>query len=93
MDHTNQCQIQGRGLGPPNPHSAPLFLVQTEAQMAEKSFFETGPPFSQDLDDSPPPPLSGGLDPPLQTLWATGLIYNNNNNNNRLKLGFVSIFQ
>ena len=55
MDHTKQCQIQGRGLGPPNPHSAPLFLVQTEAQMAEKSFFETGPPFSQDLDDSPPP--------------------------------------
>ena len=75
MDHTNQCQIQGRDLGPPNPPSAPLFLDQTEAKMAEKNFFETGPPFSQDLDDSPP--LSGGLDLPLQTLWATGLIYNN----------------
>ena len=44
----------GEGPGPPNPHSAPLFLDQTETQMAEKNFFETGLPFSQDLDDSPP---------------------------------------
>ena len=46
-----------------------LFQDQTEAQRAEKKFFETAPsPLSQGLDDpsNPPPlplPLSEGLDP------------------------------
>ena len=48
---------------------SPLFLDQNEARRAEKIFFETAPPppSSQGLDDlqSPPLPLSEGLDPPL----------------------------
>ena len=40
-----------RGTWPP-----PLFLDQNEAPGAEKNFFETGPPLSQGLDDSRPPP-------------------------------------
>ena len=41
-----------------------LFLDQTEAQRAEKTFSDTpGPPFCQGLDDCPPlSPLSEGLD-------------------------------
>ena len=41
------------GEGPGRP--PPLCLDQTEAQIADKKFFET----------TPPPPLSEGLDPPL----------------------------
>ena len=53
---------EAQGARPP-----PFFLDQTEAQRAEKNFFETGPPLSQGLDDRPPPspPLSEGLDPPM----------------------------
>ena len=44
--------MEGARRGPfPLP---PLFLDQTEAQRAEKNFFETAPP--------PPTPLSQGLD-------------------------------
>ena len=53
-----QWRIQGRGL-------VPLFLDQTEARRAEKSFFgDRAPLVSLGLDDRPPP-LSEGLDPPL----------------------------
>ena len=49
----------------PRGVSSPLFLDQTtEAQRAEKNFFEIAPPLSQGLDNLPPP-LSEGLDPPL----------------------------
>ena len=46
-----------------------LFLDQTEARRAEiLFFFKTGPPLSQGLDDRPPPPtLSEGLDPLLDS--------------------------
>ena len=49
---TEQWRIQGRG-------RPPLFVDQTEAQRAEKQFFETAPP-------PPPPTLSEGLDSPTQ---------------------------
>ena len=44
-----------KGPGGPPP---PLLLDQTEARGAGKIFFETGapPPFSQGVDDRPPPP-------------------------------------
>ena len=42
----------------------PLFLDQSEARRAEKTFFLRPPPLSQGLDDRAPP-LSLGLDPPL----------------------------
>ena len=52
----------GTGPGGPPP---PLLLDQTEARGARKFFFESGaPPFSQGVDDRPPP-LSEGLDKPL----------------------------
>ena len=41
-----QCWIQGRCPGGP----APLFFDQNEAQRAEKNFLETPPPLSQGLD-------------------------------------------
>ena len=45
-----------------------LFLDQTEARRAEiLFFFKTGPPLSQGLDDRPPPTLSEGLDPLLDS--------------------------
>ena len=56
--------------GEPGGQAPPLFLDQTKAQGAEKLFWENrAPSFSHDLDDRPipPPPLSGGLDPPLQS--------------------------
>ena len=55
-----QCRIQGRG----QEGRVPLFLWP---EGPRKFFFETGPPFSQGLDDRPlpPPTLSEGLDPPL----------------------------
>ena len=45
----------GKGPGGPPP---PLLLDQTEARGAGKIFFETGAPspFSQGVDDRPPPP-------------------------------------
>ena len=49
----------------PGGNGPPLFLDQNEAPRPEKIFFETGP---QGLDDPSPlplPPLSDGLDPPL----------------------------
>ena len=57
-----QCRIQVRGPG----GGALLFLDQTEAQRAEKNFFETAPP-PHFISGSgwPGPPLSEGLDPPL----------------------------
>lgn len=43
----------------------PLFLDQSEARRAEKTFFlRPPPPLSHSLDDRAPP-LSYGLDPPL----------------------------
>ena len=53
----------------PGGLGAPLFLDQTEAWRAEKTFFRDHPPpppLSQGLDDRAP--LSEGLDPPLY--WA-----------------------
>ena len=59
----NQWRIQGSGPGArPPPH---LFSDQTEARRAEKNFTTAPSPLSQDLDDPPPAPLSGGMDPPL----------------------------
>ena len=46
------------GEGPEGHGPPPLFLDQNEAPGAEKIFFETGPPLSQGLDDSRPPPLA-----------------------------------
>ena len=45
-----QWRIQARGRG----GGASLFLDQTEARWAEKSFFRPGPPLSQGLDDRSP---------------------------------------
>ena len=68
--------VQGKGPGGPG---SPLFLDQTEAQKAEKHFWDQDP-LHQGLDDRPPPtppPLSEGLDPPLdcdtQVKWKTRL--------------------
>ena len=53
----------GEGLEEP----APLPIVRpNRGPKCEKIFLETGPSFSKDLDD-PPPPLSQGLDPVLYT--------------------------
>ena len=56
----------GGGAGPPPPPRPPISLDQTEATRAEKVFWEnaTDLPLSQGLDDRTPP-LSEGLDPPL----------------------------
>ena len=43
---------------------SPLFLNQSEARRTENFFLRSGPPLSQGLDDRPPP-LSEGVDPPL----------------------------
>ena len=69
-----QWQIQGWG-GAGGPAPPPLLLDQTEARRAEKIFFgdrhPSSPPpplpfpFSLGLDDRAPP-LSEGLDSPLQ---------------------------
>ena len=58
----------GRGADPPAPL---LFLDLTDARRAEKNFFLRlpPPPQSQGLDDRAPP-LSWGLDPPLQFAWG-----------------------
>ena len=45
--------------------AAPLFLDQTEAWRAEKTFWRPPPPFSKGLDDRHPPLVSQGLDPAL----------------------------
>ena len=59
-----QCRIQVRGPG--GGGGAPLlFWDQTEAQRAEKIFFQTGPPHFISGSGWPGPPLSEGLDPPL----------------------------
>ena len=56
------------GAGPGGSAPPPVFLDQTEAQKAEKYFWQTTPlPFSKGLDDWAPS-LSQGLDP------APGLI-------------------
>ena len=48
-----QCRIKVRGPG--GGGGGLLFLDQTEAQRAEKNFFETAPPtLSQGLDDRAP---------------------------------------
>ena len=57
---TSEWWIQGRGPGGLDPL---LFLDQTEAQRAEKTFFGDPPPLSKVLDDCPP--LSQGLDAAL----------------------------
>ena len=50
--------VMDLGEGPKGP-GTPLFLDQTEAQMVEKYFLETGSPsLSQGLDDQPPPLIS-----------------------------------
>ena len=56
------------GKGPGGARSPPLiFFFQNEARRAEKIYFgDRRPPLSQGLDDQPPPPVSDGLDPPLQ---------------------------
>ena len=61
-----QCRIQVRGPGGGGGGRAPhIFLDQTEAQRAEKIFFQTGPPHFISGSGWPGPPLSPGLDPPL----------------------------
>ena len=57
----------------------PLFLDQTEAQRAEKNFFQDHPPLYPRvwMTASPPPPqspLSEGLNPPLQVYHILFLI-------------------
>ena len=62
----NKSDKSRRGAwGAPGP--LPLFFDQNKAQSAEKSLYGGRPPLSQGLDERgpPPPPLSEGLDPPL----------------------------
>ena len=59
-----QWRIQGRGPGGPG---LPLFLDQTETRRAEKKFFSRPPPSPYlRVWMTGLPPLSKGLDPPLQ---------------------------
>ena len=70
----NVPTVANPGEGPPT-----LFLDQTEAQRAEKTFFgdRPPPPFSHGLVDRPfpppPPPLSESLDPPLS--YTSGSVH------------------
>ena len=49
------------------PAPLPLFVDQTETRRTKKIFW-LSPPLSQGLDGRfPPPRLSEGLDPPLET--------------------------
>ena len=60
--------MDGSGGSRGGAQASPLFLDQTEARKAEQNFFfKTAPsPLSQVLNDCAPlPPLSEGLDPPL----------------------------
>ena len=58
-------EISGEpGEGP----GSPLFLDQTEARRAEKSFLRPPPPLSQGLYDRAPLPLSEDLDPTLEII-------------------------
>ena len=56
------CGSRGGALRGPAP--TPLFLDQNEARRADKK--KSAPLLSPGLDD-PPPPLTKGLDPPLNT--------------------------
>ena len=49
---------------------SPNFFYQTEARRPEKNFLGDSPPppLSKGLDDHPPPPLSQGLDPALDSV-------------------------
>ena len=47
----------GSRVGALGARAPPLFFDQNDARRAEKTFVETGPPLSQDLDDPPPPYL------------------------------------
>ena len=53
------------GEGPWGPELPPYFSTKMMPEGPKKTFVETGPPLSQDLDDRPPPPLSEGLDLPI----------------------------
>ena len=55
-----------RGGAQRGPAPTPLFLDQNEARRADKKNFESAPPYLR-VWMSPPPPLSEGLDPPLNT--------------------------
>ena len=57
-----QWRIQGGAPGGGGWH--PLFLDQTKARSAENIFL-TQPPYSQGLDDPPPPPWSESLYPAI----------------------------
>ena len=61
--------MDGSGGSRGGARASPLFLEQTEARKAEQNFFKTAPsPLSQGLNDRAPlPPLSEGLDPPLDS--------------------------
>ena len=51
----------------PGGAGPPLFLDQNEARRTEKNFFEAGPPpyLRVWMTVPPPPPLSEGVNPPL----------------------------
>ena len=53
-----------RGGARRGPAPTPLFLDQNEARRAEKKNFESAPPYLRGCMN---PPLSEGLDPPLNT--------------------------
>ena len=53
-----------RGGARRGPAPTPLFLDQNEARRAEKKNFESAPPYLRVCMN---PPLSEGLDPPLNT--------------------------
>ena len=60
------CAVADLGEGPGGP-GLPLFLDQTETRRAEKNFFSRPPPSPYlRVWMTAPPPLSKGLDPPLQ---------------------------
>ena len=56
------CGSRGGALRGPAP--TPLFLDQNEARRADKNNFESAPPYLRVWMN---PPLSEGLDPPLNT--------------------------
>ena len=64
--HTSAAMYINSSGGSRGGDHPPLFLDENEGQ--KKFFLRPGPPLSQGLDDRPPP-LSDGLNPPLNALF------------------------
>ena len=66
QENNMNITVADPGEGPGGGPVPPLFLDQTEAQRAEKNFFQTVPPYLRVWMTAPPRPLSEGLDLPLR---------------------------